>query len=251
MIRWSFVDRHAGLANPRRETEAATPGGAGASQIADPSQPIDRCEEGGGVGGAGCGETGIPLSFPSEAQRAANAAIHTEVPGHMEGYSNTALQLDRVMGLDKFARAALDTFKDGACVTVPSGNFRELRSFFSEANYLGLLEEAERASGFPVLGESLWESMLLAFATVKPRSDPTDGRRSMRDEETTASYVSEMNEIVLKRVVRETVLAQHHVVRAQQVRRRRMAGAPDRLEDSRAHRLVPSAHSCEYLTISY
>lgn len=128
---------------------------------------------------------------------------------------------DERLGLDSFARAALDTFSTNGQVSLPTNNAPEIRAFFSRVNYEALSKIAQERTGFPIHGQMLWESMLFAFSQIKPRSEnPTVNPRA-RDfsPSATASYVAEMNELVLSRVCSDTVRAQRHAEFARSSRR--------------------------------
>lgn len=188
----------------------------------------------------------IPLSFNNPAQAAYNRSLKTKLPGVYSGVAPTGLQADYLMGFDQFARTALDLFRDGGVVTLPTNNAREIRAFFCEANYRYLLERIQKDTGYPVHEESLWEGMLWAFTMTRPRSDPTDPRHKKYDPATTDSYVCEMNKMVIERISYETIIAQRHLVAFRnRGNTRRMI--PDDPIDTRT-RNVASMYSFDYMT---
>lgn len=172
-------------------------------------------------------------------------AAAAALPGPYEGFGPKGLEADRLLGFDKFARNALETYKDGAWVSMPTNNWREMRDFFSEKNYVFLQQEIEKQSGFPVHLQTLWETMLFTFYQIKPRSDSMDRRILLTDQATVDSYVQEMNKIVVHKMVVETKAAQKHRVEFMK-RRANIRSYPDTPVDTRS-RLVGSMYSLDYM----
>lgn len=188
---------------------------------------------------------GQPLSFQNKAVQARNAAIKTKIPGPYEGYASHGLNADELLGFDKFARTALETYKDGGYVSMPTNNWREVRDFFCEKNFNSVVAQVERSSGYPAHKQTVWEAMMFAFYQARPRSDPMDRRIKETDQATTDSYVAELNAAVVKRMVAETVAAQRNTVVAQRIRYGKRT-FPDTPVDTRA-RLVGSMYSFDYM----
>ena len=85
-------------------------------------------------------------------------------PGIYAGRSYSGHEEDARLGLDIFARTALDTLGSNGQVSMPTNNAPEIRAFFSAANYNALMEIAQKRTGFPIHGETLWEPMNFAFS---------------------------------------------------------------------------------------
>jgi hypothetical protein len=188
---------------------------------------------------------GAPLSFRNKAVLARNAAIKTKIPGPYEGFASQDLNADELLGFDKFARTALETYKDGAYVSMPTNNWREIRDFFCEKNFLRVIAEIESKSGYPAHRQTVWEAMMFAFYQNKPRSDHMDRRRTKTDQATVDSYVKELNDAVIRRMVVETKAAQRNAVVARNIRQGRRE-FPDTPIDTRS-RLVGSMYSLDYM----
>lgn len=186
-----------------------------------------------------------PLSFQNSAVKAKNAAIKTRMPGPYESFASHGLNADELLGFDKFARTALETYKDGSYLAMPTNNWREMRDFFCEKNYLYLIEQIESKSGYPAHRQSVWEAMMFAFYQIRPRSDHMDPRIGRVDQATVDSYVREINQAVLRRMVPETVAAQRNAVVAQNIRRGKRV-FPDTPIDARS-RLVGSMYEFDYM----
>lgn len=187
----------------------------------------------------------LPLGHTNPALVARNESLKTKVPGPYEGYINKGLNVDALMGFDKFARAALETYRDGSYLSTPTNNWREVRDFFSEKNFTMLQNFIEEKTGYPVHAQSLWETMLFVFYQIKPRSDAMDQRKERTDDETTRSYVNEMNEIVVSRMTTETMAAQKHRKVFMQ-RRGDVRSYPDTPIDTRT-RYVGSSYLFDYM----
>jgi len=186
-----------------------------------------------------------PLSFQNPSQLAKNKAIRTKVPGRYEGYASQGLNADATLGFDKFARTALETYRDGAYVSLPTNSWREMRDFFCEKNFNKLKTEIEQKSGYPVHLQTLWERMMFTFYQTRPRSDQMDRRLLKTDPATVKSYVDEMNEAVVRYMVVETVAAQKHRIVSWKLRKG-IREFPDTPIDARS-RLVGSMYSLDYM----
>lgn len=186
-----------------------------------------------------------PLSFPNKTMLAANQTIRTPLPGAYEGFSYQGYNADALLQFDKFARTALDVYKDGAYLGMPTGNWREIRDFFSEKNFIALKKMIEARSKLPVHEQTLWETMMFIFYQIKPRSDFMDKRREGTDQITTDSYVREMNDLVMTRMISETIAAHRHRTQFMKLRKDQR-DYPDTPIDTRT-RLIGSMYSCDYM----
>lgn len=114
---------------------------------------------------------------------------------------------DRILGLDQFARSALETYRS-SYVPLPTSQTKEFAAFFNQHNYEMLYDEVKRRSGGnrPDPNE-LYELMMSAFQMIRPRSDEMDERISDFSPAATSSYVNEMNKFVLERAVEDVKAA--------------------------------------------
>jgi hypothetical protein len=150
-----------------------------------------------------------PLSFTNNSVLRANNAIKTKLPGTYADYAYQGYQADELLGWDKFARTAFETYRDASYMPLPTASFQEFGAFFSDSNYNFLISESERLSKFPVHKQTLYETMMWAYSSKPPRSDPTDyARRDVRSPAVTKSYLDELNQLTLSRIVPETIMAQ-------------------------------------------
>lgn len=131
------------------------------------------------------------------------AAGAAEPPGEFRSLGSVSYCADRVLGYDAFARAALETLRS-SYTPMPSGSAYEFGAFFSGPNYERLCADVARLSGYPTDRQRVMDAMISAFTMTAPRSDPTDlERRTVFSPEVTASYVAEMNRLVLDNTVEE------------------------------------------------
>lgn len=114
--------------------------------------------------------------------------------------------VDEPLGLDQFARSALETYRNGYN-PLPTSNVNEFAAFFSKKNYEKLYGEIKRQSGYEPDENEVLETMHYAFQMSPPRSDEMDMRRELFTPRVTASYVAELNKIVLERAVETTIQA--------------------------------------------
>ena len=120
-----------------------------------------------------------------------------DVPERFRGVASDRYMSDRELGYDSFARAALETMRE-SYNPMPTSEYREFGRFFSGPNYRHLREEVKRMSGDYADDGDLMDMMIRAFTMIRPRSDIMDlERRQNFSDETTDSYVKEMNGYVL------------------------------------------------------
>lgn len=129
------------------------------------------------------------------------------LPKRFQGVGSVNYCDEKVIGCDKFARAALETYRD-SYHTMPTANVKEFAKVFSESNYKFLASEIKRRSGYEIDGGELFDLMMQAFTMIAPRTDIMDVDRRMNfSDQTVQSYVSEINAHVLDRGIEETIQA--------------------------------------------
>lgn len=151
----------------------------------------------------------------------------------------------QIEGMDSFARAALETLRD-SYHCMPTGSVKEFARVFSKKNYDWLSAEVQRQSGYPADEGELFDAMISAFTMVGPRTDVMDVCRRLNfSDEVTASYVDEINRLVLERLVEETRQA-HKLWDFYAKNRNGPSELPDSCDIDTRTRLVGSFYAFDY-----
>ena len=112
---------------------------------------------------------------------------------------------DKALKLDEFARTALETYRT-SYNPLPTCT-QEFAAFFSKHNYDHLYKLISQMAGNKPESNELYEAMMWAYSSDPPRSFEMDDRRDKFGPEITGSYVKEINELVIDKMVAETVAA--------------------------------------------
>lgn len=114
---------------------------------------------------------------------------------------------DKAFGFDPLARQALETYRQ-SYNPLPTASRAEFTAFFSLPNYKSLYKEIQKHCGGKIPdAATLYETMMWAFQSVAPRSDEMDERREMFDSQITASYMKELNKLVVERMTADVITA--------------------------------------------
>jgi hypothetical protein len=115
--------------------------------------------------------------------------------------------IDKEFGFDRFARTALETVRD-SWQPMPTCNLKEFGAFFSEKNYKHIKAEVlAQSKPYKPEEEDIFDAMIQAFQLILPRSDQMDERREIFTDAVTRSYVAQLNEHCIDKLVVDTKAA--------------------------------------------